>query len=551
MLSNAGAATDSLIAADCTAIPLANCTADLVSCSLTLGYLPDIDSFAAEVARIVAPHGAVLISELHPETTVRFGWQRGFARHGQSVNISSRAFPIQEVVAAFERHGFKADLLLEVPFGAAELPLFEVAGRQEQYESFRDYPAIYVLQLRRDSVPDVSCQPITLSGAKVALSASETATASVTIVKPAIRSIGVCQSPATSIHLSGYLLLPGLINAHDHLEFALFPRLGSGPYQNSREWAEEIYRPEESPVREHLRVPKWVRLWWGAIRNLLCGVTTVCHHNPYDAGAFSEDFPVRVVRDFAWAHSLAFDSELITRFHETDSAHPFVIHAGEGVDRGSAEEIHTLFTLGALNTRTVIVHGTALDAEGFDLLTKCGAALVWCPSSNVFLFKQTLAPDQIAALPSKALGSDSSMTACGDLLDEVRFAATLGASAETLYELITRQPNKVLRLKQGEGRVLPGNVADIVAVRDRGLSPADTLASLSYSDVELVIKGGRICLASDALKALVPKELHSDLELLKVDGNRRWVRAPIRQMLDLSREALGPEITMCGRLLTQ
>ena len=36
--------------------------------------------------------------------------------------------------------------------------------------------------------------------------------------------------PGPTIDLQDYLILPGLINSHDHLEFNLFPRLGHGPY---------------------------------------------------------------------------------------------------------------------------------------------------------------------------------------------------------------------------------------------------------------------------------------------------------------------------------
>ena len=45
------------------------------------------------------------------------------------------------------------------------------------------------------------------------------------------------------LDLSGLEIMPGLINAHDHLHFALFPQLGSGPYANATEWAHDIYRP--------------------------------------------------------------------------------------------------------------------------------------------------------------------------------------------------------------------------------------------------------------------------------------------------------------------
>ena len=551
MLQRATGIGDSLILADCCSIPLASGVADIVSCCLTLGYLPDFDSLVSEAARIVAPGGTVLISELHPESVVRFGWRRGFGHNCQSVNIDAHSFAIDEVISAFDARGLQADLLLEVPFGNPELPIFAAAGRAQQFEAFRDYPAIYLLQLHHRT-PAASYRPIVLAGARVALSAVESATTDVTSAGPTISSIGVLSNEqTTSLDLSGYLLLPGLINAHDHLEFALFPRLGNGHYQNSREWAEEIYRPEESPIREHLRVPKWVRLWWGGIRNLLCGVTTVCHHNPYDNDVFDDEFPVRVVRDFAWAHSLSFDPETVTRFREAKSDIPFLIHAAEGIDDVSRNEIHRLSELGLLDSRTVIVHGTALDAEGFELLKNRGAGVVWCPSSNVFLFDKTLAPDQLASVSSKALGSDSPLTAIGDLLDEIRSAATLGAAPEMLFQLVTRQSNQVLQLKKDEGRIAPRGMADLVAVHDRGLSPADTLASMSYSDVELVIRGGKVHLVSDALKAALPEELSVGLELLKVDGVRRWVRAPIRDLLELSRNALGSEITMCGRSLTQ
>src|SRR5207249_3380361 len=111
--------------------------------------------------------------------------------------------------------------------------------------------------------------------------------------------------------------LPGLINAHDHLEFNLFPRLGRGPYPNASAWAADIYHPGESPIKDHLLLPKKIRLLWGGIKNLLSGVTTVVHHNPYEGSIFSNGFPVRVAPRFGWAHSLDFSPDLVESFRRT------------------------------------------------------------------------------------------------------------------------------------------------------------------------------------------------------------------------------------------
>ena len=46
------------------------------------------------------------------------------------------------------------------------------------------------------------------------------------------RAVHFFNASESSIDLKGFLLLPGLINAHDHLEFGLFPRLGKGGYKS-------------------------------------------------------------------------------------------------------------------------------------------------------------------------------------------------------------------------------------------------------------------------------------------------------------------------------
>ena len=102
----------------------------------------------------------------------------------------------------------------------------------------------------------------------------------------------------------------------------------------------------------------------------------------------------------------------------------------------------------------------------------------------------------VRSLNKVVLGSDSPLTAAGDLLDEIRFARTqIGLHANSIYGMVTNQPADILRLRRGEGRLRPGSAADMLVVRDRGLSPAETLAQLTVDQVELVITAGRVQLA--------------------------------------------------------
>jgi cytosine/adenosine deaminase-related metal-dependent hydrolase len=225
-----------------------------------------------------------------------------------------------------------------------------------------------------------------------------------------------------------------------------------------------------------------------------------------------------------------------------------VIHLGEGIDKRSEDEITELHRLGALDKDTVLVHGLALDKKGRALLRESGAGLVWCPSSNVFLFGRTLSPEAIESLPRLALGSDSPLTCAGDLLDEVRFACDLTQLLpDTMYHLVTSRAAQLLRLREGQGSLRPGGVADIIAVRDRGRSPAETLTALSYRDVELVLIGGRVHLASDELRQRLAEGTRTGLQAITVEDTVRWVRAPLERLFRETETHLPEGIFLGGK----
>ncbi len=541
---------------EATSLPLSDRSADVLLVSFVASYVDDLHQFAAELRRVARAGARIYLSDLHPATASECNWKRGFKVEGEEVEFAAHSRSVADVISCFEALGFTAVLRLEPAFGAPEEEILCRAGKMPAFHAAAGRPAIYILHLElaqersRGSLRHATSQ-LNFTGARIAFGPDAAACAEIGIISDQISFIGCTTAQSTpealgeNLDLGGYLVLPGLINSHDHLEFGLFPNLGHGPYDNFEQWATDIQQSERDVIQRHRSVPKDVRLWWGAIRNLLCGVTTVCHHNPLDPEFFTPDFPVRVLSEFGWAHSVALDSDLRIRFQTTPANLPFILHAAEGVDEKSANEIFQLDRIRALDGRTVLVHGLGLTAEGISLLNRRGASLVWCPTSNHFLFGQTHCRESLAAVDNLVLGSDSPLTAAGDLLDEIHYARLqTGVDAHELYRLAITRPCAVFRFEDGRGTLQPGAAADLIAVRDTGASPANTLAQMFSGDVELVLVAGRVQLASQELFQRLPQQWTSGLQPLEVDGQLRWVRAPLGRLFGEATHALGCNITL-------
>src|SRR5581483_4600814 len=113
-----------------------------------------------------------------------------------------------------------------------------------------------------------------------------------------------------TLDLRGDRVLPGLINAHDHLQLNTLPAVHpEQPTRNAREWIALVnQRRQADPLFESsVAVALNERLLIGGIKNLLGGVTTVAHHDPLFAFLTGSQFPIRVVSHYGWSHSLYVD----------------------------------------------------------------------------------------------------------------------------------------------------------------------------------------------------------------------------------------------------
>jgi cytosine/adenosine deaminase-related metal-dependent hydrolase len=338
--------------------------------------------------------------------------------------------------------------------------------------------------------------------------------------EPAPGSFGVAPG-------SGHLL-PGLINAHDHLFLNHFPRLGRPPYASVYDWADDVQGRLADEVRRYRALPRRDAYLFGALKNLVSGVTSVVHHDTWSAEG--EALPVRVLR-VRVVHSLGLEPDLErARRGDADMAgRPLCLHLAEGVDARAFAEVGEAAQRGLLTPDTLAVHVIAADADDIVRLRASGAAVVWCPTSNLHLYGRTLPAELAGSGVDVLLGTDSLLSGAGTLLDELRAARACGLLDDAaLLEAVGATAAR--RLGVAPPSLAPGAAADLCLLRRPPLEATS-------ADVALVVVDGRPRYG-DAEFAELFGHAGVEVDALEVGGAAKLVEAPLgqvaRRVLELS-----------------
>jgi cytosine/adenosine deaminase-related metal-dependent hydrolase len=334
-----------------------------------------------------------------------------------------------------------------------------------------------------------------------------------------IVAVGPAAELGSGTRHAGAAICPGFVNAHTHLEYAVYAGFGDGlsfaPWLATHvERKARIDRPEMEAI---------ARL--GAAQCLASGITTVgdaafrgasahaCAELGLRAIVYLEVFgrdPAEALRQFeekaayvasavsdrvrigvsphapytcsteVYAACLALDVPVMTHFNESQDELDWLLR-GEGpmkpvepllVDPDGQSGIRRLAAAGLLDPRMVAAHCVKVDAEEIGMLARHDVAVVHCPRSNGLLGcgVAPLAELREAGL-RVGIGTDGvSSVPSHDAFEELRAAISAARarseradalSATEALELATLGGARALGLEAVIGSLVPGKRADL------------------------------------------------------------------------------------------
>ncbi len=128
---------------DAERLPFRSSVADLVLCSLALGYFRDLARVFDEFVRVSKCGATIAVSDLHPAAG-KAGWERSFRAGEHRYEIAYFVRSIEHVRSAASAAGLHLKALQSVRFDKPEYAIFKRTKKEEVFESVKQIPALFL-----------------------------------------------------------------------------------------------------------------------------------------------------------------------------------------------------------------------------------------------------------------------------------------------------------------------------------------------------------------------------------------------------------------------
>jgi 5-methylthioadenosine/S-adenosylhomocysteine deaminase len=347
------------------------------------------------------------------------------------------------------------------------------------------------------------------------------------------------------VHVAGDIL-PGMIDLHNHPEYAIYPLLPiTRKYKDRYEWRfyDDDYQRRITHLNTLMTQAQYFDLGmevgrYGELKALVGGTTSL--QGSRSTMAYSrEECLVRNIETSPVTTRMAFsrvdigrDAEEWRRMAEEKTKGMMAIHLAEGVGPRMANEFEALKRSGLLGPELIAIHGVGLTPPQFREMAAAGAKLVWSPLSNFILYGQTAKIDEARrAGLNISIAPDWAPSGSKSILGELKVADLVNKNAlnnlfsdREFVEMVTTNPAAAMGWQGKLGRIAPGYLADMIVVDRTANDPYRNLINSIEENIKLVMVRGEV-LYGDALLVRTFRNSKA-LESLPPVANRTKVIAP-------------------------
>lgn len=320
------------------------------------------------------------------------------------------------------------------------------------------------------------------------------------------------------------VIYPGIIDLHNHPEYAIYPLLPiKRKYRDRYEWRwyDDAYNKRITFAQEVLTRPYYLDLGLEIGRygeyKALAGGTTSLQGGRTNLAYSKEECLVRNIENSPVESRVGSSRVDIGRSSKEWAAMqverskgPLLVHLAEGPSPRMAFEFTNIKDSNLLGPELIAIHGVGLTEPQLREMAAVGAKLVWSPLSNFMLYGQTAHIEAARrAGVSISLAPDWAPSGSKSSLGELKVADLVNKHAlhglfsdRDLVEMVTRKPADAMGWGQRLGQIAEGYLADVLVLDDRQDDPYRNMIAAIEDNIQLVVVRGEPLYGDSALLKL-------------------------------------------------